>query len=278
MTLDLTPERLAYRLQFSHVAKKVADWPGASDVANIAAICGISVDEYRRIEARYAANARAAAESLLADPAFVERVGRLPFDKGATVVALGDSFTDDWQSWLEILRHALDLCRPDHAVRLVNAGVSGDTTAQMLARCLGVVQLNPDWVICLAGTNDARLHGVKPIKTLVSIEETARNLVALRSFVAIQAPQARWVWVTPATADEEAIARHWFLGRQNQLGWRNSDLVAVADVMKQQPDPVVDLQAVFGMPPRPGYLLEDGLHPSLEGQKAILRALVEKLS
>jgi acetyl esterase/acyl-CoA thioesterase-1 len=39
----------------------------------------------------------------------------------------------------------------------------------------------------------------------------------------------------------------------------------------------VDLQALFGEPPDPALLLADGLHPSLEGQKAILRAVVAKL-
>lgn len=274
----MTPERFAYRLQFSHIGKQVAEWPGAQDVANLAAIYGVGADEYRRIKATFAANVREAAEALLADNAFAERVARLPFEKGAVVVGLGDSITDDWQSWLEILRHVLMLRRPRDEIRLVNAGISGDTTAQMLARFLGVAQLDPDWVICLAGTNDARLHGLKPIKTLVSVEETASNLAALRNFAATQAPRACWVWMTPPTVIEEAIARHWFLGRQQQLGWRNADLIAIADAMKRQPDPVVDLQAAFGLPPPAEYLLDDGLHPSLEGQKVILRALVEKLT
>lgn len=278
MSNHLTPERFAYRLQFSHIGKRVAEWPGAQEVANLAAIYGIGADEYRRIESGFAANARGAAEMLLADSVFAERVGRLPFRKGAVVVGLGDSITDDWQSWLEILRHLLALHRPHDGIRLVNAGVSGDTTTQMLARFLGVVQLEPDWVICLAGTNDARLHGLKPIKPLVSVAETAANLAALRNFAATQAPRARWIWMTPPTVIEEAISRHWFLGEQNQLGWRNADLVAIADVMKRQPDPVVDLQRVFGLPPQREYLLDDGLHPSLEGQKAIVRALVEQLT
>ena len=148
----------------------------------------------------------------------------------------------------------------------------------MIARFIGILEPQPDWIICFAGTNDARLHGHKPVKTLASIEETEKNLRALRNFAATQAPQANWVWMTPATVEEDVIANHWFLGKQNQLGWRNSDLAAIAQVMKRMGDPVVDLQAVFGNPPQAGYLLDDGLHPDIEGQKAILRAVVSLLS
>ena len=63
-----------------------------------------------------------------------------------------------------------------------------------------------------------------------------------------------------------------------QLGWRNDDLAAVAEAVRRQPDPVVDLYALFGVPANPGWLLPDGLHPSLAGQKAIVTALIERLS
>jgi len=42
-------------------------------------------------------------------------------------------------------------------------------------------------------------------------------------------------------------------------------------------DPLVDLWEAFGDPAEPHFLLPDGLHPSLAGQKAIAAALVERL-
>ena len=98
----------------------------------------------------------------------------------------------------------------------------------------------------------------------------------LRNFAATQT-QARWVWMTPAPVIETKIPAHWFLG-QFQLMWCNQDLDAIADVIRGQPDPAVDLQAVFGDPPDADLLLPDGLHPSLAGQKAIVKALVEHLA
>ena len=60
--------------------------------------------------------------------------------------------------------------------------------------------------------------------------------------------------------------------------WANEDMDAVADVVRKQSDSVVDLQAVFGHPTIPAFLLEDGLLPSLEGQKTIVRAVVKEIS
>jgi lysophospholipase L1-like esterase len=272
---QLTPEQLDFLIQFVHPEKTLADLPGAGD-ADFAALFGLDADAYRGWKEAFASRARQAAEELLADPAFAARFDRLPFAAESTVVGLGDSITDDSQSWLEILRHLLDLRRPQERIRVINAGVSGDTTAQMISRFLAVVLKRPDWVICLAGTNDARRHGQTPSKILVSIEETEKNLAMLRNFAATQT-SARWLWITPATVIPEKIAAHWLLG-ENQLMWTNDDLAAVAGLLRRRPEPAVDLQPLFGIPGDPRLLLDDGLHPSLAGQKVIARALVEQLT
>ena len=277
--LDLTPTQRAYVLQFQHKEKLLAGIPGVGD-ATVAALWELDAATYRRIRETFSERARRAARELLADDAFAARVGRLPFAAGATVVGLGDSITDDDQSWLEILRHLLALRRPQDQIQVLNEGLSGDTTAQMIARFLDVVLEQPDWIFCLAGTNDARLHGQYPTKTLVSLSETAANLDMLRNFGATQCP-ARWLWITPATVIEGQIERDWFLS-PFELRWRNRDLTAIAraveDVAEQGQDPCVNLQEVFGLPPDPVLLLPDGLHPSLAGQTAIVRAVVETLT
>lgn len=269
---ELSPEQRSYLIQFGHPEKS---WPGLDDTA-IAPLFGVDAATYRRIRATFAASAQTAAAELLNDPAFAARVDRLPFRPGATVVGLGDSITDDDQSWLEILRHLLTLRRPQDGITVLNAGITGDTTSQIISRFLDVVQRQPDWIICMAGTNDARTHGQSPTKTLVSLEETAKNLEALRHCAATQTT-ARWIWMTPAPVIESQIAIDWFLA-PFQLRWSNRDLVAIAEVMHQLLDPVVDLQSVFGNPANPDLLLPDGLHPSLAGQKAIVTALIAQVS
>ena len=41
---------------------------------------------------------------------------------------------------------------------------------------------------------------------------------------------------------------------------------------------VVDLVPIFGQPPKPEFLLDNGLHPSLAGHQAIAKALIERLT
>ena len=272
---DLTQEQLTYLMQFSHPEKALAGLPGASAMPLHIAF-GLDKASYDTIRSGFAERAQAAAHGLLADAAFATLVDRLPFASGAKVVGFGDSITDDYQSWLEILRWLLALRRGQDGITVINAGYSGDTTSQMLSRFLPVVQQQPDWIICMAGTNDARAHGRQPAKTMVSLDETERNLAALRHFAATQT-HARWVWLTPTPVIEENIPVHWHLGGE-QLAWNNRDLNAIAAVVRRQPDAVVDLQAAFGQSPDPDLLLPDGLHPSLAGQTLIVRMLVEKLA
>jgi lysophospholipase L1-like esterase len=119
------------------------------------------------------------------------------------------------------------------------------------------------------------MHGLKPEKTLVSLAETEKNYHALRAFARDQT-RARWCWMTPTPVISAQIAVHWFLS-DGQLMWLNQELNERANILRRMPEPVVDLQAAFS-PIDPALLLEDGLHPSLEGQKAILRALVYQLA
>ena len=270
---------LEFTVQFVHPDRTVS-LPGMTD-AIVAALLEITPERYAQLRAQFATRVRSAAEELLSDAAFSQQIDALPFRQGATLVGLGDSITDDRQSWFEILCTVLELRRGSGSFAFVNAGISGDTTARLIERFLGVVQAQPDWVLCLAGTNDARLHGLQPTKTLVSAEETERNLAMLRAYAARQT-SARWVWMTPPPVLEAKIAAYW--GQPAfQMMWRNADLRAVAALMQQLPpqypgDLLVDLQSAFGPAPAAELLLFDGLHPSLEGQKLIVRALVERLA
>ena len=269
---ELSFEQRAYLVQFQHPEKF---WPEL-DASAIAPLFGVRVGAYHRIRAAFAEHARETAAELLLDGAIADRVDRLPFAPESTVVGLGDSITDDDQSWIEILRHLLALRRPQDRITVVNAGVSGDTTTHIISRFVDVVRLKPDWIICMLGTNDARYHGLSPSKTLVSLEETEQNLVMLRNFAATQT-EARWLWMTPTPVVEKRIKADWFLSPL-QVSWSNENLAAIAEIMQWLPDPVVDLQKDFGIPPNPHLLLPDGLHPSLAGHRAIVTALIGELS
>jgi acyl-CoA thioesterase-1 len=272
----LSDDQLGFLIRFIH-PEKIAGFLSPPGEELLAPVFDIDLKTYQRIKQKMADDVKRAAQELLTDTSFAARIDRLPFSRGATVVGLGDSITDDYGSWVEILRQLLAVRRPNDEIRVINAGVSGDTTSQIISRFLDVVNAQPEWIICFAGTNDARRHGLSPQSTLLGIEETGKNFRMLRHFATTQLPNTRWAWMTPATVIEELLPKHWFLGPR-QVTFLNRDLAAVAEIVKRQDGPVVDLQRVFGVPANPALLIDDGLHPSLAGQKAIVMALVETLT
>ncbi len=275
MSNSLSDAQARYFIQFIHPAKILGMFPEVSS-ATIAAQMGIPPTQYETALADFAQAVEHAAAELVADATFSAQVAALPFAPGDTVVGLGDSITDDLQSWFEILRTAFAKVRANDEVRFINAGISGDTTASLLSRFYDVTLAQPAWIICMAGTNDTRTHGLRPTRSLVSHDETVANYQVLRDF-AIRQTSARWVWLTPPPVIESSIPADWWLGPQ-QMMWRNAPLHALAAHLRTRPEPVIDVRAAFGENPDPALFLPDGLHPSLLGQILIARTVASDLS
>ena len=94
-----------------------------------------------------------------------------PVDTRPAIVAFGDSLTDGYgvpqgQKYTDYLQTALD--EKGLKYRVVNAGVSGDTTGNALDRVASVVALKPVLVILEIGGNDG-LRGLP-------VEQTRQNL------------------------------------------------------------------------------------------------------
>ena len=265
-------------MRYHHPEKTLATLPGGPEIRDetLAPFFGADVETYQKIRHGFVERARRCARELLEDPRFARLVDALPFEPGSTVIGLGDSITDDYQSWFEILRHLLDGRRSDGGVRLINAGISGDTTAGLLGRILELLAEEPDWLIVLIGTNDAAFVRDPPTKPRVSPEETAKNLHALRSHIQAHS-SARLAWMTPPPAIEARVNKD---APPAGPVWSDGDLEELAKLVHEVAgeDPLVDLRKTFGSPATPHFLLPDGLHPSLEGQKAITAAVVERLS
>jgi acyl-CoA thioesterase I len=95
-----------------------------------------------------------------------------------TIVVLGDSLVAGYglapgDSFPEQLQARLHLSDP--AVEIVNAGVSGDTTAGGLARLDWSIPENAEGVILELGANDA-LRGIDPAATRQNLERILRRL------------------------------------------------------------------------------------------------------
>jgi acyl-CoA thioesterase I len=261
-------------LQYTHLEKLYGYLPGMVEAQP--AIFGLPPERYVEIRASFDSNAREAARRLLVDPQFAARVDGLPFGPGQSVLAVGDSATDDLQSWAEILRHLLDLRRPGDRVRVVNGGLSAHSTAMVVRRWPAALAQRPDWVICMLGGNDVTRVGPAPAKPQVGLAESIANLVELRR-VAAELTGARWVWMTPTPVREDRVAEFPAF-RHGQSTWRNTDLLALAEAVGRFDEPVVDVVAAFGVPSDDDLLGPDGVHPTLAGQTAIVTALVDHLT
>lgn len=96
------------------------------------------------------------------------------------ILALGDSLTagyglDQNQGLTVQLQQSLNHNFPDRDIKVMNGGVSGDTTKGGLARLNWALVDNPDMVIVELGANDG-LRGLDPKLTEKNLDVILQNL------------------------------------------------------------------------------------------------------
>jgi acyl-CoA thioesterase I len=250
-------------------------YANALDDVHFSAAFGLDAATYRSILESFAAQTRRSALRLTAQHAVRECI-RTVFAEEDRIVALGDSITEDSQSWAEILGQVIQVIRPKDRIRVINAGLSGDTTADLISRFVRLAEGNPTWVMVMIGTNDARRHGTPPSEMMVSDAESERNLAALGQLVRTHTT-ARIVWVTPPPVLEDRVASSDML-RRDQLTWRQQDVAAKRKLVRALPDLVVDPWNDTTPHRLEDLLSEDGVHPNLRGQQNIVTCVIMALA
>jgi lysophospholipase L1-like esterase len=265
----MSNEQVHWLLKMIQPERTLASLPGGAALSQEthAALLGLPSEDYTSELGRMKAEAKEAASELLADPSVASMVDRLPLRKGARVFAFGDSLTSDPQSWAVILNELLTARRATDGISVAISAVGGDTTTHGLVRLGQVVGQQPDWILFLFGTNDARTQGPHPTKTLVHHEETARNIAELRQRVSRET-KARAVWITPPAVNEQQVAGHPGLARFG-VRFRNEDLARVAKVIRDIDGAAIDVFSTLGTPPPADLLIGDGLHFTVAGQKRL---------
>lgn len=263
----MSNEQVNWLLKVIQPERSLASLPGGANFGQDAhaALLNLPVEVYAAELGRMQNEASQAASALLADPKVASMVDRLPLQKGAKVTVFGDSLTSDYQSWAVILKEVLSIRRPGDEISWTIRAIAGETTAHALVRAGQIAESQPNWVLILLGTNDARTQGPHPTKTLVHHEETARNIAELRQRVSSET-KARSIWITPPAVNEAQVAAHWGLARFG-VRFRNEDLERVAGIVRDGDGLVIDAFSIFGSPPASDLLDGDGLHFTLEGQK-----------
>ncbi|MEX0771073.1 MAG: SGNH/GDSL hydrolase family protein [Balneolaceae bacterium] len=264
-----------YLLQFLNIEKRFPLLPGIRNREAMAGLLGLDPDELDRLRNLYKENARQAALELLNEDEITDRMDQLPFQPDDTLVALGDSMTDDLQGWFTVFTHMLELTVPEANFTFINSGVSYNTTSEALRRLhTDVLAHEPDWVIVALGTFDAmRLH-IAPDRTLLPLSETWENLNTIMSAIN-QVTENPVIWVTPPPVIPGLLDEMELF----DFEIRQADVDQIREILMGKAGYIVDpLGHRMGDPPEAWYYLSDGMNPSLSGHTQTVRELLKSLA
>lgn len=265
-----------YLLQFLNIEKLLPLLPGIENEASVADLMGIDHAELTKLRSLFRDNAREAAVELLKDDEIAEMIEKIPFKNNDTIIAIGDSITDDLQGWFEILKNVLDIAVPDAEFTFLNAGISYNTSSDALRRLdRDVLSKNPDWVFVALGTFDSMRLNFAPGRTLLPLSETWENLRTIEDAV-MNFTENPVVWITPPTVFPSLLeAMELF-----DFSVSEKDLRQVREILTGKKGYIVDPlgKRMGGRDPEAWYFLSDGLHPSLSGHLNTVKEVLKTLS
>lgn len=273
-----------YLLQFLNLEKRYPLLPGIENEEAIAGLMGIEHDELRKLRDRFATNAKEAAIELLEDGEVAEWIEKLPFEKGDTIIALGDSITDDLQGWFNVFQHVLEIGLETPDLTFVNSGVSYDTSTDALKRLnRDVLDHDPDWVIVALGTFDAQRLHVAPDRPLVSLADYWENMNTIESTVA-EVTDNPLIWMTPPPVISEMLEDirlfNFNIYEEDLNGYREiltGKKGYIVDPLGERMHDEDDESEDDDLPSAWNYL-SDGLHPSLSGHVNTVKELIRFLA
>ncbi len=198
----------------------------------------------------------------------------LPLAPGQSLLFFGDSITAAQPGYVEVLAQALAHTRTDLGLRLINAGISGNTVRDLEARLdRDVLAQQPTWVAICIGANDyigaavADPHGV-PLPEFT----TRYQALLTRVRAAGIGPILLTIPIIGQDDEDHPIP---------DPGPYNAAILALA---AHERLPVVDLhRAFYEVYERAGNykqivrLSDDGIHPNRQGHALIARALIAQL-
>lgn len=268
-------EVLKYLVQFLNIEKKFPLLPGTKDLKAVASFIGLPVEDLKEIREEFEENIKKAANELLNEEDIVEQVNELPFNQSDKILVLGDSITDDLQSWFEIFRHLLQTALPDLELDFINAAITDDTTFSALQRFdRDVISQKPDWVIVALGTHDAMRKNFAANRTIVSLTEFWENLNTI-SLAIKDITDKPAIWITPPPVIREIMDE---TPEYNSI-IDEKDLIQFRDVISGKEGFIIDpLGTRMGQPPKAWNYLNDGFHPSLAGHLNTVKALLRGLT
>ena len=222
-------------------------------IASLLALCLASAGSSTSCGADAAPTSGEAPEGRVADPGPEERVE----DGGPLVVFLGDSLTAGYglapdRAFPAVIERLLrDEGLP---VRVVNAGVSGDTSAGGRARLPWLLKQRPDVLVVALGGNDG-LRGLPPSSTRENLERIVENAQAEGVSVLLLGLRMPPNFGPDFTAEFERL---------------------YGEVADEHDVPLVPFM-LEGVAGDPELNQGDGIHPTAEGQRRVAENVLPAL-
>ena len=265
-----------YLLQFLNLEKRFPLLPGIDNTDVLAGLVGLEESNFLKLRNRFKKNAKQAAIELLEDEEVNDWLDDLPFNGDETIVAFGDSLTDDLQGWFEIFKHVLEISIPEADFTFVNSGVSYDTSSDALKRLnRDVLDHDPDWVLVALGTFDMQRLHVAPDRPLVSLADYWENINTISTTVE-EVTNNPLVWITPPPVISEMLQEI----RLFNFDLYEKDLKGVREILTGKKGYIVDpLGTRMGdEEPEAWNYLSDGMHPSISGHVNTVKELMRHLT
>jgi acyl-CoA thioesterase-1 len=175
-----------------------------------------------------------------------------------TIVCLGDSLTEGFgvapeRSYPSLLQTRLREAGREHT-RVVNAGISGSTSASAVSRLRWQLKAQPDWVILALGANDG-LRGL-------DLAETEKNLADAITLAKSQGVKVVLAGMQiPPNYGPDYTRR--FRALFPELA-RRFDVVLIPFLLE-------------GVAARPELNLSDGIHPNAAGYEQVVANVLDVL-
>lgn len=201
-----------------------------------------------------------------------------------SIIIIGDSMTNQnngfaanqsfnqaqgYMTWLQVFSgHRWSFSVPGNTISGGNFGVSGDTTALVLARFDPILAASPDWAIVMIGTNDVNNDAISAATTIANLETIYTRLQAIGTKI-IAIPILPRTFSSSARRLKSMTVSTWI--RNYNRNYPDREQIIVVDPSKYW------LDSTSATGDNLASVSHDNLHPNVAGAYYIGKALWEVL-
>ncbi len=176
--------------------------------------------------------------------------------------------TDLGEGYVKIAAGKLRPLFPDVDFEILNFGVGGDRTVELLARVGEVTAVKPDVVVLEVGVNDVWRRFTD--EEIVTEEQFGKNYSAIVD--ALKECGAKIILVEPYVLDVKDKRRF--------RPYLNTYIAVIREIARRENLPLVPLDEIFNGVTRdikPAEFAEDGVHPTHRGCRYIADLIIKEL-